>query len=132
MSQFRPYAPNDKDWVVEQYKKKHGDDWGKDLVELMEGDLTGKTEETEEQPTGLSSADMDRIKRILRAQFNGCYVEGERKYLTELYEGHDEDGKPGILRKLENIQKAEPRLYPALLEQLRKELPLIAKIGGLT
>ena len=82
MSQFRPYAPNDKDWVVEQYKKKHGDDWGKDLVELMEGDLTGKTEETEEQPTGLSSADMDRIKRILRAQFNGCYVEGERKYLT--------------------------------------------------
>lgn len=128
MSQFRPYAPNDKDWVVEQYKKKHGDDWGKDLVELMEGDLTGKTEE---QPTEISAADQERITKILQARFYTAYTEGEKQYLARMKK--DEIDVEAITKfRLKKIETAEPKLYPAICEQLKNTLPQIAKIGGLT
>lgn len=127
MSQFRPYAPNDKDWVVVEYKKKHGDDWGKDLVELMEGDLTGKTEE---QPTGISAADQERITKILHAQFYTAYVEGETAYLEQMKK--DEMDVKAITKvRLKKIKDVEPKLYPAICEQLKNTLPQIAQIGGL-
>lgn len=119
MSQFRPYAPNDKDWVVGQYKKKHGDDWGKDLVELMEADLTGKTEEAEEQPTGISTADHERITKILHAQFNGFYSEGETVYLEQMSD-LEIDVRPFVIKKFATIAAGEPKLYLEIIERLKK------------
>lgn len=131
MPDARVYVGAEDEELVRLHKEKYGREWSKRVVSLIRRDYEGKTEQTEEQPTGITAADRERITRILHAQFDGCYSVGEKAYLAQLKDAGI-DPKPGVLRKLKRIADGEPRLYPELVEQLKKELPMIAKIGGLT
>ena len=131
MPDMKIYVGTDDEELVRLHKEKYGREWSKRVVSLIRRDYEGKTEEPEDRPAELTAAELARVDCIITAQFNAAVIDGEKRYLARMKKD-DIDVESITKARLKKIEAAEPKLYPAICEQLKNTLPQIAKIGGLT
>lgn len=130
MPDLKIYFTDDEDDLRRWFKETYGREGSQIIKTYIQNLKEGKTEPTD-QPTKLTVAELERIDRIITAQFNAPIMEGEEKYLARMKK--DEIDTEAITKaRLRKIETAEPTLYPAICEQLKNTLPRIAKIGGLS
>lgn len=114
MPDVKFYCPEEKSHIIPVFRTKYGKDWGRHIIELMEGD-------TEKNPTASKT---DLTETIYKRVFGD--IENENEFISDFGQN---SCITAVKNRLDTVFSKYRDNYPEIVELVRIRLPKISKLG---